>query len=275
MYDKQKRIHECKARGRFRNDHITPLPGDFVAFTPQKGDSDGYIEEILPRKNQLTRPQVVNVDQVMITMAVKDPKPDLLLIDKLIISAEMADIVPILVINKCDLTNSADITEIATQYRPYYEVLISSAKTGEGLAEIKKRLRGKTTCFAGQSAVGKSSLLNALFSELELETGGLSKKTARGKHTTRHAELIRPFRVNGMVVDTPGFSLLKSEEMAPAEVSRHYPEMREILHTCKFSSCLHIREPKCAVKQAVAEGKINPARYERYIQMVETLGSER
>ncbi len=275
MYDKQKRIHECKARGRFRNENITPLPGDFVAFSPQKGESQGYIEEILPRKNQLTRPQVVNVDQVMITMAARDPKPDLLLIDKLIISAEIADIVPILIINKSDLAESADVKFIAEQYQLHYELLVTSAKTGEGLSEIKKRLRGKTTCFAGQSAVGKSSLLNALFSELGLETGGLSKKTARGKHTTRHAELIRPFRVNGMVVDTPGFSLLKSEEMAPAELSRHYPEMREILHTCKFSSCLHIHEPKCAVKQAVTDGTINKARYARYLQMIELLGTEK
>lgn len=240
-------------------------------FSPQKGESQGYIEEILPRKNQLIRPQVVNVDQVMITMAVKDPKPDLLLIDKLIISAEMADIVPILVINKSDLANEADMNAIAAQYTPSYEVLVTSAKEGKGLSEIKKRLRGNTTCFAGQSAVGKSSILNALFVDLGLETGGLSKKTARGKHTTRHAELIRPFRVNGMVVDTPGFSLLKNEGIEPAQLSHYYPEMHEYLGGCKFSSCLHIHEPKCAVKQAVADGEINEARYERYKQLIETL----
>ena len=271
MYDKQKRTHECKARGRFRNENITPLPGDFVVFSPQKGESLGYLEEILPRKNQLVRPQVVNVDQVMITMSVKDPKPDLMLIDKLLISAEIADIVPILVINKSDLADSKAVHALADQYPPCYEVLVTSAKKGEGLAEIKKRLRGKTTCFAGQSAVGKSSILNALFAELGLETGGLSKKTARGKHTTRHAELIRPFRVNGMVVDTPGFSLLKNEGITPAALSQLYPEMREVLHGCKFSSCLHTHEPKCAVKQAVEDGKISRARYERYKQLLETL----
>ncbi|MEX1306902.1 MAG: ribosome small subunit-dependent GTPase A [Eubacteriales bacterium] len=271
VYDKQKRVHECKARGRFRNENITPLPGDFVTFSPEKGESQGYIEEILPRKNQLVRPQVVNVDQVMIIVAVKDPKPDLLLIDKLIISAERVGILPILVINKSDLASEVDIESIMAQYTPSYEVLVTSAKKGEGLSEIKKRLRGNTTCFAGQSAVGKSSILNALFKELGLETGILSKKTARGKHTTRHAELIRPYRVNGMVVDTPGFSLLKNKGIEPATLSHYYPEMREYLGDCKFSSCLHTHEPKCAVKQAVAEGKINEARYERYKQLMETL----
>jgi len=211
------------------------------------------------------------VDQVMITMAVKDPKPDLMLIDKLIISAEQADIVPILIINKSDLAEKKAVSALAAQYETHYDVLITSAKKGEGLADIKKRLRGQTTCFAGQSAVGKSSILNALFKELGLETGGLSKKTARGKHTTRHAELIRPFRVNGMVVDTPGFSLLSNAKMEPASLSNWYPEMQSLNHLCKFSSCLHTREPKCAVKQALEEGKINPARYERYKKMIEEM----
>ena len=160
----------------FGNENITPLPGDFVTFSPQVGESQGYLEEIHPRKNQLVRPLVVNVDQVMITMAVKDPKPDLMLIDKLIISAEIAGIVPILIINKSDLSDQADVQALAEQYPKCYEVLVTSAKKGEGLSEIKKRLRGKTTCFAGQSAVGKSSILNALFQELGLEVGGTLQK---------------------------------------------------------------------------------------------------
>jgi len=267
--DKDDVVHECKARGRFRKDKIVPLPGDNVVFSPQEGEKYGFIEEITPRINQLKRPQVANIDQVIITMATRSPNPDLMLIDKLLLTASIADIAPVVCINKIDLANKKNAKELAKQYSREYPVHIVSAKSGKGLRSIYKVLRGKTTCFAGQSAVGKSSILNALFKELELETGVLSKKTERGKHTTRHAELIKLNKVGGIVVDTPGFSLLDTGEIEPVDIGKHYPEISNISEPCKFSSCLHKSEPGCKVKEAVESGEFSTERYERYLKIID------
>ncbi len=264
-------MHECKAAGRFRKEKVTPLPGDNVSFSPQEGSKNGFIESIHSRKNQLTRPQVANIDQVIITMATQSPKPDLVLIDKLLISALAAGIEPLICINKRDLAKKNEKDVLVRQYSGCFQVFVASAKTGVGLKKIKRALTGKTTCFAGQSAVGKSSILNALFKDLELETGGLSKKTERGKHTTRHAELIKAEKVNGYVVDTPGFSLLESGALTPEAVGKYYPEIRDIAQQCKFAGCLHRAEPECAVKEAVENGKFNQYRYERYLKIIEEI----
>ena len=273
--DRDGDVHECKAAGRFRKEKMTPLPGDNVSFSPQEGSQYGFIDTIHPRKNQLIRPQVANIDQVIITMATQSPKPDLVLIDKLLISALVAGIEPLICVNKRDLAKKNEKDALVRQYSDYFKVFVASAKTGVGMKKIKRVLTGKTTCFAGQSAVGKSSILNAIFKDLELETGGLSKKTERGKHTTRHAELIRSEKIKGYVVDTPGFSLLESGLLSPEAVGSYYPEIRDIAQQCKFAGCLHKTEPECAVKDAVENGKFNQYRYERYLKIIEEIEERR
>jgi ribosome biogenesis GTPase / thiamine phosphate phosphatase len=275
ILDKDSKVHECKARGRFRKDKITPLPGDNVDFFPQEGKQYGFIEEINERRNQLKRPQVANIDQVIITMATKSPKPDLVLIDKLLIAASLANIKAVICINKNDLVTKKRVKELKEQYSAFYDVFSVSAKTGKGAKKLLKVLKGKTTCFAGQSAVGKSSILNTLFSNLDLETGGLSKKTERGKHTTRHAELLLLKKVNGIVVDTPGFSLLDTGELEPEDIGLHFPEIKSYIQDCKFSSCLHKGEPDCAVKEALDHGKINQERYKRYLKIIKDMDNGR
>ena len=213
-------IHECRARGRFRNERVTPLPGDNVVFS--KDGRLGYIEELKKRKNELKRPRVANVDVIAIVVSAEKPKIDAMLCDKLIVYALKEGIEPVLVINKCDLAK--DNEELFLEYSRACDTICVSAATKQGIEELKERLKGKCTCFAGQSAVGKSSLLNAMFSELSLETGGLSKKAGRGKHTTRHAELLLLDGFEGKAVDTPGFSFMEPEKFEPQELSQYYKD---------------------------------------------------
>ncbi len=268
------RIYECKARGRFRNDGVTPLPGDNVIFS---ADSEGYgfIEELMPRKNELKRPRVANVDIVAIVASAGKPKIDVMLCDKLIVSALKADIEPIMVINKCDTADESEKENLFLEYGKACDTIFVSAATKEGLDELKKILIGKCSCFAGQSAAGKSSLLNAMFTELNLETGGLSKKTDRGKHTTRHAELLLLEGFSGTAVDTPGFSFLESEEILPEELAYYYKDIEPFTHDCKFSSCLHKGEPDCSVKTALKNGLINKNRYLRYLELLKEIQEKR
>lgn len=265
-------IYECRARGRFRKDGITPLPGDRVEISPGQGNIGGYVEEIEERKNQLLRPAVANVDQLMVILSAAKPKPDFLLADKLAIYAAREGIDVILGINKCDAAEPENWKDIAEQYgKAAKEICIFSAKTGEGIGRVKQALKEKCSCLAGQSAVGKSSLLNALLPELHLETGGLAKKTARGRHTTRHAELIPIPELKAVVVDTPGFSILEAMELEPAELGRYYPEFIPFLDGCRFRECLHDAEPECGVKQALEKGEIHPKRYGRYLELLNQL----
>lgn len=252
----------CKARGSFRREGIVPTVGDRVLIERRE---QGYaqLSEILPRKNLLVRPPVANVDRLLIVVAASAPAPDWLLVDRLIISAARMGIEPIPVLNKVDAANAA-IAE--TFYRDYhaFPLLSVSAETGEGLSALREILRGKVTCFAGQSAVGKSSLLNALFPELHLETGGLSRKTERGRHTTRHAELW-PYE-NGAVLDTPGFSMFETECLECGELDACYPEFRSAA-PCRFPGCMHISEPDCGVKPLLDTGELTQGRYERYCEI--------
>ena len=264
--------YTCKARGKFRIDGKTPLPGDHVEFEPS-GELEGYMRDILPRKNAFLRPAVANVDQLVIVMAASAPKPDLLLTDKLLLDCERRGVSPLLVLNKCDERDTELVRDIISQYEPTgYRTIEVSAHGGEGLDQLKSELFSKISCFTGQSAVGKSSLLNALLPELDLPVGGLSRKVERGKHTTRHAELWPAY--GGAVVDTPGFSLLESDELAPEELPAFYPEMKEH-NNCYFTACLHMSEPDCAVKRALEEGEISRGRYERYCELVKELIEKR
>lgn len=261
--------YTCKARGKFRVDKVTPLPGDRVEFEVSS-EQEGYMLAILPRKNSFTRPAVANVDQLVIVMAASAPKPDLLLTDRLLLDCERRGVMPLLVLNKCDERDEALIKDIIAQYAPAgYRLIVASAHEGDGLYALKEALMNKVSCFTGQSAVGKTSLLNALIPELDLPVGDLSKKIERGKHTTRHAELVPAY--GGAVADTPGFSLLEMSELKPEELSLFYPEMKKHLGECYFSACMHITEPDCAVKSLLDTNELSHRRYERYCELIKEL----
>jgi ribosome biogenesis GTPase / thiamine phosphate phosphatase len=250
-----------KARGRFRNEHIVPMVGDFVEVSlPETGFA--AIDELLPRKNALVRPSVANIDQLIIVAAASAPKPDWLMVDKLLLQCHALMVEPLLVLNKIDIGDDSVLDEFRRDYAAFDSLLVSS-QTGEGIEQLKARLSNRISCFAGQSAVGKSSLLNALFPALQLETGGLAKKTDRGRHTTRRAELW-PL-LGGAVLDTPGFSLLEIEEFTQDQLNESWPEFQRAYENCRFTSCGHTSEPDCAIKELLAQGGISPGRYERYI----------
>jgi len=263
--------YECKACGRFRVEGETPLPGDEVDISPETA----YIEKILPRRSELKRPRVANVDTVALVVSAGKPKIDALLCDKLILSARRSGIYPLLVINKCDTALSEDIESIQADYQNAVDIICVSAKTGLGIEKLKSMLSGHCACFAGQSAAGKSSLLNAMFPELALRTDGLSRKTDRGKHTTRHAELLVPQGFNGMVFDTPGFSFFESDEIQPEALWEYYADMRPYGGTCRYPSCLHAGEPDCSICDAVRRGEISSNRYQRYLEILQELKEKR
>lgn len=274
VLDENNVIHECKARGRFRKDGVTPLPGDNVDFALEDG-SYGFIEEIEPRKNELTRPRIANIDMAAIVVSATKPKIDYMLCDKLLVSINKVGIKPLLIINKCDTATEKQIEAIQCEYDNACDTLLVSAVTKDGLDQLKQKLSSCCTCFAGQSAAGKSSILNALFPDLDLATGGLSKKTARGKHTTRHAELLLLNDFSGTVVDTPGFSFFDNADIAPEELYQYYNDILPYTGQCKFSSCVHADEPVCSVKDALRQGKINNNRYQRYLELLKELQEKR
>ncbi len=259
-------LHECRACGRFRNENIKPLVGDFVEFSTQNGLEYGYVEDVFPRENELLRPPVANVDMMLLVVSATKPHIDFLLADKLLIQAERAGIEPVICVNKTE-TGGEAAAQIAAQYSAY-PLLCVSAMEKSGMAELAKAMECRCVCFTGQSAVGKSSLLNALDEALKLEVGGLSKKTDRGKHTTRVVELLYLPRLSAYIFDTPGFSMLTADGFAPEAVARGYREFAPYAEQCRFASCAHDKEPDCGVKRAVEAGEINRQRYERYLQLL-------
>ncbi len=266
--DKSGKVHECKARGRFRKEKLKPMVGDLVEFE----ELEGYhsIEKILPRTNALVRPAVANIDRMILVISAGKPQPDLLLCDKLLIQAVCGGIHPIIAINKTD-EDEKEALALKKQYDASYDTILVSALDGTGMEALKKVIEGMCVCFAGQSAVGKSSLINSIDPEFAQQIGGLSKKTDRGKHTTRQAELLYVPEIHGYVVDTPGFSMYEIEGLDENEISGFYPEMLHYADDCKFSSCLHDREPECAVKKAVEAGEIDKDRYDRYLRIIHSL----
>lgn len=253
-----------KARGAFRREGLVPTVGDHVLIERKE---QGYAQlcEILPRKNLMVRPPVANVDQLLIVVSAGVPEPDWLLLDRLIIAAKRMGITPVPVLNKIDDASAAIAQTFAAEYRAF-DTLSVSAVSKEGLDRLWERMRGKVTCFAGQSAVGKSSLLNALIPDLDLETGDLSRKTDRGRHTTRHAELW-PFE-GGAVLDTPGFSMFETDCLEQDELDACYPEFANA-SPCRFPGCMHISEPDCGVKPLLASGTLSKGRYERYCEIAQ------
>lgn len=263
--DGEQNTYVLRAKKKFRRQQLTPLVGDRVLFTPGVGEEHGWLEEILPRSSECLRPPVANIT-LLVLVAAAAPAPDWLLLDKLLLGARMQGMRAALVVNKCDLG-----MEAAEQARRDYAgaeipVIAVSAARGEGLEELRALLRGETVCFAGQSGVGKSTLLNHLLG-LSLQTGEISR-IERGKHTTRHASLITCGDIR--VMDTPGFSLLEFEQiMDPVELMEYYPEFAPYAGQCRFQPCYHGSEPGCAVRRAVEEGKISAERTERYRELLE------
>ena len=260
------RVVCLRAKGRFRHNHLTPTIGDRVLFCPGNGEEEGWIEEILPRSSELIRPAVANVRYLLLTLAPR-PEPDFLLLDTLLIMARQQHISPVLVVNKWDLDEGKLFAAVQRQYRGLgAPVLGVSGQTGRGLEELRQLLREGICCFAGQSGVGKSTLVSAA-TGIELQTGEISRKISRGRHTTRHAELL--FREDYCVLDTPGFSLLELwEGLEPVELKQYYPEFEPYEGLCRFSPCYHLSEPDCAVLSAAKAGEIDGERLERYHQLL-------
>ena len=257
--------YTLRAQKKLRHQRLTPMVGDRVRFTPGEGEDNGWLEEILPRRSVMLRPSVANCDMLMLVVA-SVPHPDMLLIDKLILRAARGGMTPAICVNKIDLGDALE-QSIREEYAgTQLRVFAASALTGEGIPALREAMRGKVTCLAGQSAVGKSSLINALLG-LQLETGGLSRKTERGRHTMRRSEMMA---ADGMLVlDTPGFSLLELEDgIEPQDFAQLYPEYNELAGECRFQPCLHDREPGCAVKEAVAAGRLSAVRWERYRELL-------
>ena len=254
-----------RARGKFRKQRLTPMVGDRVRFTPGVGEEEGWIEEILPRQSQLIRPPVANIRYIVLVVA-PQPAPDFLLVDTLLVMAIRQGIWPALVVNKCDLDPN-----LAAAVRQEYAsldmpVMGVSAQKGTGLEPLQSLLREGICCLAGQSGVGKSTLLSAA-TGLSLKSGEISRKISRGKHTTRHAELM--YSGDYAVLDTPGFSLLELwEGLEPIHLKDYYPDFFPYEGKCRFSPCYHLGEPDCAVLQAAREGRVSQARLERYHQLL-------
>lgn len=265
-------IYECKARGVFRKNDITPLPGDRVQINIVSEEAKkGNVEEILTRKSFLIRPAVANVDIVFATVAVKSPVPDLLLLDKILISAALKDISAVICVNKADLDDNLSTDAIKKAYEiAGYRVLVVSKFNENSYNEILKEMTSKINVFAGQSGVGKSSILNSIVENEVMETGSISEKIERGKHTTRHAQLIE-LKGGGYVVDTPGFSSYELESLDPLELQDYYPEFQQYIGECRFAGCAHVNEPNCAVKSAKEAGLIDSGRYDRYLLLYNQL----
>ncbi len=264
-------IYACRARGKFRKDGLIPVVGDKVRIdVTDTAKKEGYVTEIYPRTNSFFRPPVSNIDTLLITFAAKDPEPAPELIDKLTVTAVAQNVSCAICINKSELDRKKAET-MAEEYRlAGFPVLICSAKKQEGIEELKELLHNKITGLAGSSGVGKSSLLNAMGENFRLETGSVSDKIKRGKHTTRHTELF-PLSFGGFVFDTPGFGSFELEKRKAQDLAHLFPEIEANEGGCRFPGCCHISEPDCSVKAALENGKIGKNRYESYCTLYQTL----
>lgn len=269
-------VYECKAKGIFRNKKIKPLVGDNVEITVLGTEPpEGNIDRILERKTVLIRPAVANIDQALVVFAITDPEPNLNLLDRFLVMMERSGIPVTIAFNKVDLVGE----EVCRKYRENYEpagypVMFLSTYDQVGLEQVRTFLRGKTTALAGPSGVGKSSLTNQILPEAQMETGSISEKIKRGKHTTRHSELFCPEQ-GTYLMDTPGFSSMFVEEMELTQLKDYFPEFGRYEEDCRFLGCVHIGEKVCGVKTAVEEGKISRSRYENYRLFYQELKDKR
>lgn len=265
-------LYECKAKGAFRKQKIKPLVGDNVEIAViDEANKLGNVEKILPRKNELIRPAVSNIDMVLVIFASAKPDPNFNLLDRFLCMMEYQKVPVTICFNKIDLVDKEKLKEYSRIYEPAgYNVIFTCTKTKEGLGSIRSLLEGKTTTVAGPSGVGKSSIINCLQSDITMETGTISEKIERGKHTTRHSEII-PVSHDTYIMDTPGFSSMDVPGFEKEDLWTCYPEFVRHEPYCRFIGCSHINEPDCGVKAAVEDGEISPVRYENYKLLYEEL----
>jgi len=268
-------LYECKARGKFKNDKVVPMVGDHVSISIyDESQKLGVIEAIHPRKNELIRPTVANVDQAIIVFSIKNPLPNVTLLDKMIVLAEHAGLKVILCFNKADLDVSFDFEKYQKIYQNAgYDVVKTCALTREGVDDLVALMSNKINVFSGPSGVGKSSLLNAI-EDYAVEIGELSEKIKRGKHTTRHSELFE-ITGGGMIVDTPGFTSLSVSEIEPEQLGDYFPEFRAFAQNCRFDNCQHQNEPGCHVKEALSNREIPIERYDAYLYIQKEIIEQR
>ena len=258
-------IYECKARGVFRKEKITPLAGDKVEISVDENNKNS-IEKIYERRNMFKRPPIANVDKLVIVSSVCDPRPNLLIIDRLTAVAVYKNVEPIIVFTKDDLQSTSEYIDIYNKVG--FRTFAVSNKTGEGVEAVKEAVMGGTSVFTGNSGVGKSSLINRMYPHLSLETGEISKKLGRGRHTTRHVELFKT--ECGYIADTPGFSSLDFETndlIKKDELASCFPDFSDYTDQCKFSTCAHINDKGCRLVEAVNDGVVAPSRHESYVTM--------
>lgn len=275
--DKDDCVYSCTARGIFRKDSKKPLIGDRVKLADKNSDKKtAYIAELLPRKNSLKRPAVANVDKIIFTAAALNPKPDLILLDKMIIAAEMNNIELILMINKSD-QNQLAAEDFYAQYEHAVKCFITSAEHPKSFEAVTEYIDGFCTVIAGQSGTGKSTFVNNIAGQYLMDTGSLSEKTGRGRHTTRHSELFiikGKLKNNTFIIDSPGFSMFETDETNPKYLQNYYPEMYNNKSGCRYMDCSHTGEPGCFVSELVKSGKMHTERLKRYVLIYKELSEK-
>ena len=262
-------VYQAKGRGLFKKEGTVLSVGDCVSIDVLP-DGDAVINSIEPRKNHFIRPPIANVDCIVVVFSATKPKPNFTIIDKFLIMAEQKGIEPIICINKCDLLPEDKVNHLADIYEPSYKVVRTSTKSGEGINRLEKLIEGRKVACAGPSGVGKSTITNAIIPEANMETGRISEKTSRGRHTTRHVEIFET-KGGGYVFDTPGFTSFDILDADEDDLKDYYPEIAMFTGKCRFDNCRHVKEPGCAVIEAVESGIINKQRYESYLQHMEEI----